>query len=187
MATSNDVLLYQSPEGQMQLEVHLQDETVWLTQAQMAELFGRDKSVISKHLRNIFQSGELEQESNMQKMHIAFSDKPVVYYNLDVIISVGYRVNSIKGTQFRKWATQVLRHYLVQGYALNERRLRESVRQLADLKRLVQLQGEIAASQELSADQSDALLRVLGDYARALDVLDQYDLSHPNVRVRCNF
>jgi hypothetical protein len=96
------------------------------------------------------------------------------HYNLDVIISVGYRVKSKRGTNFRQWATQVLRQYLVQGYALNEQRLRQSQRQLADLKRLVQLQAEVAANQELTADQSDALLRVLGDYARALDVLDQY-------------
>lgn len=178
----SDILLYQSPDGRTQVDVQLQNDSVWLTQAQMAELFGRERSVISKHLRNVFQSNELEEESNVQKMHIAFSDKPVAYYNLDVIISVGYRVNSVKGTQFRKWATQVLRQYLVQGYALNEKRLRESARQLADLKRLVQLQGEVAANQELTSDQSEALLRVLGDYARALDVLDQYD--HQRLRVR---
>ncbi|UOQ67460.1 virulence protein RhuM/Fic/DOC family protein [Hymenobacter volaticus] len=182
MSSTNDILLYQSPDGNTQLQVQLQDETVWLTQAQMAELFGRDRSVITKHLRNVFASEELDEKSNVQKMHIASSDKPVSYYNLDVIISIGYRVNSIKGTKFRQWATQVLRQYLVQGYALNEQRLRESSRQLADLKRLVQLQSEVAASQELTSDQSDALLRVLGDYARALDVLDQYD--HQRLRVR---
>jgi prophage maintenance system killer protein/prophage antirepressor-like protein len=182
MSSTNNILLYQASDGQTQLEVHLDHETVWLTQAQLAELFGRERSVITKHLRNIFQTGELDEESNVQKMHIAFSDKPVAYYNLDVIISVGYRVNSIKGTQFRKWATQVLRQYLVQGYALNEKRLQESARQLADLKRLVQLQGEVAANQELTSDESGALLRVLGDYARALDVLDQYD--HQRLRVR---
>jgi hypothetical protein len=102
-------------------------------------------------------------------------------YNLDVIISVGYRVKSPRGTNFRQWATQVLRQYLVQGYVLNETRLRESARQLADLKRLVQLQSEVATNQELTADQSQALLRVLGDNARALDVLDQYD--HQRLRV----
>ena len=182
MHSADNVLLYQAPDGQTQLEVQLDHETVWLTQAQMAELFGRERSVVTKHLRNIFQTGELDEESNVQKMHIASSDKPVRYYNLDVIISVGYRVNSIKGTNFRQWATNILRQYLVQGYALNEKRLRESARQLTDLKRLVQLQGEVAANQELTSDQSDALLRVLGDYARALDVLDQYD--HQRLRVR---
>ena len=176
-----DILLYQSPDGQIRLDVQLDHDTVWLTQAQMSELFARERSVVTKHLRNIFQTGELDEESNVQKMHIASSDRPVTLYNLDVIISVGYRVNSINGIRFRQWATQVLRQYLVQGFVLNGKRLRESARQLADLKRLVQLQAEVASSQELTADQSDALLRILGDYARALDVLDQYD--HQRLRV----
>ena len=141
MEPTPDILLYQSADGHARLEVHLQNETVWLTQAQMAELFGRERSVITKHLRTIFQTGELDEESNVQKMHIAFSDKPVTYYNLDVIISVGYRVNSRQGTQFRQWATQVLRQYLVQGFVLNEKRLRENARQLTELKRLLRLQG----------------------------------------------
>ena len=182
MNPSDNILLYQASDGQTQLEVQLDQETVWLTQAQMAQLFERDRSVITKHLRNIFQTGELAEESNVHFLHIAFSDKPTSYYNLDVIISVGYRVNSIKGTQFRQWATNVLRQYLVQGYALNEKRLRESARQLADLKRLVQLQAEVAANQELTSNESNALSRVLGDYARALDVLDQYDHQRLSVR-----
>lgn len=201
MNSTDNILLYQAPGGQTQLEVQLDHETVWLTQAQMAELFGRDQGVISRHLKNIFATGELQEETSVQKMHIALvtsgneSDdgfmqkmhktsggRPVSYYNLDAIISVGYRVNSIKGTQFRQWATNVLRQYLVQGYALNEKRLRESTRQLADLKRLVQLQAEVAANQELISNESNALLRVLGDYARALDVLDQYDHQRLSVR-----
>ncbi|WP_242478839.1 virulence RhuM family protein [Hymenobacter lapidiphilus] len=181
MDSSPGVLLYQSADGLTRLDVQLQQETVWLSQMQMAELFGRDQSVISRHLRNVFQTGELEEESNMQKMHIAFSDKPVAYYNLDVIISVGYRVNSRQGTQFRQWATRTLREFLVEGFVLNEQRLREDARQLRELKRLLALQGEIVANQELTPDQSTALLRVLSDYARALDVLDQYD--HQRLRV----
>ncbi|WP_170172732.1 virulence protein RhuM/Fic/DOC family protein [Hymenobacter rigui] len=181
MEPTPDILLYQSADGHARLEVHLQNETVWLTQAQMAELFGRERSVITKHLRTVFQTGELDEESNVQKMHIAFSDKPVTYYNLDVIISVGYRVNSRQGTQFRQWATQVLRQYLVQGFVLNEKRLRENVRQLTELKRLLRLQGELLENQELTPDQTTALLRVLSDYARALDVLDQYD--HQRLRI----
>ncbi|MCA8829666.1 virulence protein RhuM/Fic/DOC family protein [Hymenobacter pini] len=181
MEPTPDILLYQSADGHARLEVHLQNETVWLTQAQMAELFGRERSVITKHLRTVFQTGELDEESNVQKMHIAFSDKPVTYYNLDVIISVGYRVNSRQGTQFRQWATQVLRQYLVQGFVLNEKRLRENARQLTELKRLLRLQGELLENQELTPDQTTALLRVLSDYARALDVLDQYD--HQRLRI----
>ena len=179
-----DVLLYQSPDGAIRLDVQLEHETVWLTQAQMTELFSSTKQSISLHIRNIFREQELVEDTSVKESLTLLPDGrkyKTKSYNFDVIISVGYRVKSARGTQFRQWAAQVLRDFLVRGYALNERRLRESARQLADLKRLVQLQGEIAASQELSADQSDALLRILGDYARALDVLDQYD--HQRLRV----
>jgi hypothetical protein len=184
MSTTN-ILLYQAPNGQTQLEVQLDHETVWLTQAQMAELFAVSRPNATMHLRNVFKEGELDEISVSKESLLTAADGKqyrTKYYNLDVIISVGYRVKSLRGTHFRQWATGVLRQYLVQGYALNEKRLRESNRQLADLKRLVQLQGEVAVNQELTSDQSDALLRVLGDYARALDVLDQYD--HQRLRVR---
>jgi hypothetical protein len=182
--TSTNILLYQSPDGQIQLDVQLDHDTVWLTQAQMTELFNLSKKTISEHISNIFREEELSKAAVVRDSRTTAADGKTYrtnYYNLDVIISVGYRVKSKRGTSFRQWATQVLRQYLVQGYALNEKRLRESQRQLADLKRLVQLQAEVAASQELTADQSDALLRILGDYARALDVLDQYD--HQRLRV----
>ncbi|RSK43397.1 virulence protein RhuM/Fic/DOC family protein [Hymenobacter perfusus] len=198
MEPTQDILLYQSDDGRAQLEVQLQNETLWLTQAQMAELFGRERSVITKHLRTIFQTGELDEKTSVQKMHRSLFEptegdfegerkrkaeggRPADYYNLDVIISVGYRVNSKKGTQFRQWATQVLRQYLVQGFALNEKRLREDARQLTELKQLLRLQGELLENQELTPDQTTALLRVLSDYARALDVLDQYD--HQRLRI----
>lgn len=182
-----DIILYQSADGQTRLDVHLKNETIWLTQAQMAELFDKDSDTVGLHIRNIFRSGELEAEPTTEEYSVVRQEgkrqvvRRVKHYNLDVIISVGYRVNSRKGTQFRQWATQVLRQYLVQGYALNEQRLREDARQLADLKRLLQLQGEIADSQELTPTQTTALLRVLSDYARALDVLDQYD--HQRLRI----
>jgi prophage maintenance system killer protein len=182
--TPSDVLLYQSPDGQIQLDVQLDHNTVWLSQSQMSELFSTTKQNVSLHVRNLFKEGELVEESVVKESLTTAADGKAYrtnYYNLDVIISVGYRVKSKRGTSFRQWTTRVLRQYLVQGYALNEKRLRESQRQLADLKRLVQLQAEVAASQELTADQSDALLRILGDYARALDVLDQYD--HQRLRV----
>ena len=156
--------------------MQLDHDTVWLTQSQMVELFSTTKQNISLHVRNVFRKGELSEETTVKESLTVIPDGrqyTVKYYNLDVIISVGYRVKSKRSTSFRQWATHVLRQYLVQGYALNEKRLRESQRQLVDLKRLVQLQAEVAASQELTADQSDALLRILGDYARALDVLDQ--------------
>lgn len=106
---SDKVAIYKSADGKASLEVRLEQETVWLRQKQMAELFGRERSVITRHINNVFHDGELEKKSNVQNMHIANSDKPVAFYNLDVIISVGYRVKSQRGTQFRKWATQVLR------------------------------------------------------------------------------
>jgi len=117
----NEIVLYRPNELAEHIEVRLDEETVWLSQEQLAHLFQRDQSVISRHIRNVFKEGELAEESNMQKMHIPISDKPVAFYNLDVIISVGYRVKSKQGTQFRIWATRVLKDYLLKGYAINNR------------------------------------------------------------------
>ena len=117
----NEIILYQADELPERIEVRVGEETVWLNQDQLSTLFQRDQSVISRHIRNFFKEGELDEKSNMQKMHIANSDKPVVYYNLDVIISIGYRVKSKQGTQLRIWATNVLREYLTKGYAINNR------------------------------------------------------------------
>lgn len=122
----NQILMYQTEDGQTKIEVNMDDETVWLTQAQMAELFQRDRSVISKHIKNIFNEGELDEKSNVQNLHIAFSDKPVTLYNLNVIISVGYRVKSHRGTQFRIWATEKLREYIIKGFAMNDELLKKS-------------------------------------------------------------
>ncbi|MBE0501570.1 MAG: virulence RhuM family protein [Desulfuromonadales bacterium] len=129
---SNKIAIYQTADGQTALEVHLEQETVWLSQLQMTELFERERSVITKHINNIFREGELDKKSNVQNMHIAGSDRPVTFYNLDVVISVGYRVKSQRGVQFRRWATQVLRDHLVQGYTLNEKRLAEQTQKFAD-------------------------------------------------------
>jgi hypothetical protein len=118
---NNEIILYRPNELDEHIEVRFKEDTVWLSQEQLNQLFKRDQSVISRHIRNIFKEGELDEKSNMQKMHIPNSDKPVAFYNLDVIISVGYRVKSIQGTQFRIWATNVLRDYLLKGYALNQR------------------------------------------------------------------
>ncbi|MDZ7786274.1 MAG: virulence RhuM family protein [Candidatus Saccharibacteria bacterium] len=120
----SDFLLYTTPDGSVKIEVFFENETVWLTQAKMSELFNVDRTVITKHIANIFESGELEESSNVQKLHVANSTKPVSYYNLDVIISVGYRVNSIQATQFRIWATKTLRNFIIKGFALDEDRLK---------------------------------------------------------------
>ena len=117
MENKGEIVLYQ-PDEVVKLEVRLENETVWLTQAQMAELFQRERTVITKHINNVFKEKELEEKSNVHFLHIANSDKPVKYYSLDVIISVGYRVKSQRGTQFRQWANKILKAYLLQGYAV---------------------------------------------------------------------
>jgi hypothetical protein len=116
--------MYQTEDGKTKIEVEFENDTVWLTQAQMAELFQRDRTVITKHIKNIFEEGELQEKSNVQNLHIANSDKPVSYYSLDVIISVGYRVKSIRGTQFRIWATERLKEYLIKGFTMDDERLK---------------------------------------------------------------
>src|SRR3989338_2239998 len=120
----NQIIIYQSEDGKARLDVRVEGETVWLTQDQMAVLFERDQSVISRHIKNVFGEGELDQKSNMQNMHNAISDKPVVLYSLDLIISVGYRVKSLRGTQFRIWATARLREYIVKGFTIDSDRLK---------------------------------------------------------------
>jgi len=167
--SKGQVILYQD-----RLEVRLEKETVWLTQKQMAELFDVERSVITKHLLNIFDSKELNKKSNVQKMHIPYSDKPITFYNLDVIISVGYRVNSMRGTQFRIWATNVLRKHLVNGYTLNEKRLKSAEHKYHELQRSLKLLGNVMALEGVS-DQTKGLIQVISEYSRALELLDDFD------------
>lgn len=123
---NNQIIIYQTEDGLTKIDVTLENETVWLNQDQMAELFQRDRTVITKHIGNIFREGELDEKSNVQFLHVANSDKPVKYYNLDVIISVGYRVKSLRGTQFRIWANSILKEYLIKGFAMNDDLLKTS-------------------------------------------------------------
>jgi hypothetical protein len=173
-----DVEIYVADDGQTLLEVELADETVWLSLNQMVNLFDRDKSVISRHLRNIFQTGELMKDSVVAKNATTAADGKIYqvdYYNLDAIISVGYRVNSKRGTQFRQWATRTLRDHLVKGYTLNEQRLREQTEKLTEMGRSVDLLTRTLANQELVNDTGKEVLRVIGDYAYALTTLDRFD------------
>jgi prophage maintenance system killer protein len=170
-----DVVLFQAEDGKTRLEVQLDRETVWLNQAQMVTLFERDVSVVSRHIRNVFAEGELTEKSNLQKMQIANSDRPVVFYSLDVIISVGYRVKSQRGTQFRQWATRVLRDHIVKGYTVNEQRLREEQTKLREMRQTVVLLARTLANQELVTETGRDVLRVINDYAYALATLDRYD------------
>jgi len=123
---NTEIIIYQTDDGRTKINVRMENETVWLTQADMAELFGRDRSVIGRHISNVFEEGEVAQESNVHFLHNANSDKPVAFYSLDVIISVGYRVKSVRGVQFRRWATGVLREYLIKGFAMNDDLLKKA-------------------------------------------------------------
>lgn len=123
---SSEIILYQTEDGQTKIQTRLENETVWLSQEQISELFQRDRSVITKHINNVFKDGELDEESNVQILHISGSDRPVKFYNLDVIISVGYRVKSHRGVQFRKWATALIKEYIVKGFTMNDELLKEA-------------------------------------------------------------
>ena len=123
---NTELIIYQTEDGRTKIDVYFQSDNAWLNKAQMAELFQRDRSVISRHVRNVFDEGELDEKSNVQKMHIANADKPVEFYSLDVIISVGYRVKSLRGTQFRIWASSILREYLIKGFAINDELLKQA-------------------------------------------------------------
>jgi prophage maintenance system killer protein len=175
MTFIDQITIYQTNDGTTSIEVKLENETIWLNQAQITNLFKRDRTVITKHINNIFKEKELEEKSNVQKMHIANSDRPVNFYSLDVIISVGYRVKSLEGTKFRIWANKILKEYLVKGYSLNEMRLREQNEQLNSLKNTVNLLSTILENKSLNTDEATGLLRVVTDYAYALDILDKYD------------
>jgi prophage maintenance system killer protein len=176
MNKSNEqIAIYQTEDGQVQLEVALEQDTVWLSQAQMVELFGRDQSVVSRHIRNAIAEGEVVEKSNMQKMHIANSDRPVAFYDLDVVISVGYRIKSERGVQFRRWATNILRQHLVQGYTLNQQRLETQQEKMDELRQAIALSARLIHNKNLSPDESRGILTILEKYSHALTVLDDYD------------
>ena len=172
MSQDSQITLYQTVDGKVELEVRMEQDSVWLRQEQMSDLFGRERSVITKHLRNIFFEGELEEKSNVQNLHIASSDKPVKFYSLDVIISVGYRVKSIEGTQFRIWATQRLREYQVQGYTLNQTRFDQNA---AELQQALALIRKAAHSPELSAEAGSGLVEIVSRYTQTFLWLQRYD------------
>ena len=172
------IVIYQTEDGQTSLEVNLVKDTVWLSLNHMVALFERDKSVISRHIRNIFREGELDKRSVVAKYATTASDGKtyqVEYFNLDVIISVGYRVKSQRGTQFRIWANKILKDYLVTGYALNEKILQSQVEQYEALKQSIKLIDTIIDRNLLSTSESEGLLRVISDFSYALDTLDRYD------------
>ena len=172
--TLNDkIIIYQSEDGKTQLDVKLEGETVWLSTKQMAELFDKEESNIRRHVNNVFKEAELTRENNVHFLHVNGIKKPVPYYTLDVIISVGYRVHSQRGVRFRQWANSVLKQYLVKGYAINEN-IRKH--QIAELRQLIQVLGRTIQQQPTkTTDESNALFDVVVDYTYALDTLDNYD------------
>ena len=162
MSNNNQLVLFNSSDGKISVPVIIENDTVWLTQNQIMQLFERDQSVISRHISNTFKE-ELNKESNMHFLHIPNSDRPVAFYSLDVIISVGYRVKSKRGVEFRRWANSVLKQYILQGYAVNEQRLKQLGSTVKLLKRV---------KNDLDAEQ---VLTVIERYSSALDLLDDYD------------
>ncbi len=181
----DQIVIYQTEDGQTQIDVRLENETVWLTQAQMAELFQTDRTSIVRHINNIYKVEELDKESTCAKIaQVQIEGKRTVkrnipYFNLDMIISVGYRVNSKRGVKFRQWANRVLKDYLVKGYAVNERIRHE---QIGELRQLVGMLGRTIQNQPvISTDETTALFEVVTDYTYALDTLDNYDYERLSI------
>lgn len=170
---NNSIEIYHSQDGSVQLNVKLENETVWLSANQMAMLVDRDAKTIRKHINNVFADGELAKESNTHFLRVANSDKPVPFYNLDVIISVGYRVKSRQGVQFRQWATSVLKQYLIKGYVVNQQIKLDRYNDLKDVVRL--MSRSIVLQDNVTTDEYSGLFNVISDYVYALDTLDQYD------------
>ena len=182
---NDKIIIYQSEDGKTQLDVKLEGETVWLTQAQMVELFQTSKQNVSLHINNIYKEGELGKEATVKDYLTVQSEgartihRRVKYYNLDMIISVGYRVNTKRGIRFRQWANSVLKQYLVKGYAINENIRKQ---QIAELRQLVQVVGRTIQQQPVkSTDESNALFDVVVDYTYALDTLDDYDYQRLHI------
>lgn len=184
MDLNDKIVIYQTADGQMSIDVKLENDTVWLSANQMAILFDRDEKTIRKHINNVFSEGELEKENNTHFLRVDGVKQPVAFYSLDVIISVGYRVKSQRGTQFRIWANKVLKEYLIKGYAVNKTLTEQHY---TELKQLVNVLGRTVKAQEaLTSDDALNLVEVVADYAYALDTLDKYDYQQLAVEQTTN-
>ena len=184
MDLNDKIVIYQTADGQTSIDVKLENDTVWLSANQMAILFDRDEKTIRKHINNVFSEGELEKENNTHFLRVDGVKQPVAFYSLDVIISVGYRVKSQRGTQFRIWANKVLKEYLIKGYAVNKTLTEQ---RYTELKQLVNVLGRTVKAQEtLTSDDALNLVEVVADYAYALDTLDKYDYQQLAVEQTTN-
>jgi len=169
-----EIIIYKTPKNEVELTVHLENETVWLRQDEIAKLYGKERSVVTKHINKIFKDKEIDQKSNVHFLHIPGSDKPITFYGLDVILAVGYRTNSPRAIHFRRWATNVLKNYLLKGYAVNEKYLLETKNKLNDLQGIITFLQE-KSKHELLAGQEQEILSLLADYSKTLTLLEQYD------------
>lgn len=184
MDLNDKIVIYQTADGQTSIDVKLENDTVWLSANQMAILFDRDEKTIRKHINNVFSEGELEKENNTHFLRVDGVKQPVAFYSLDVIISVGYRVKSQRGTQFRIWANKVLKEYLIKGYAVNKALTEQHY---TEIKQLVNVLGRTVKAQEaLTSDDALNLVEVVADYAYALDTLDKYDYQQLAVEQTTN-
>lgn len=184
MELNDKIVIYRTADGQTSINVKLEDETVWLSANQMANLFDRDEKTIRKHINNVFSEGELEKENNTHFLRVDGVKQPVAFYSLDVIISVGYRVKSQRGIQFRIWANKVLKEYLVKGYVVNKVLTEQ---RYTELKQLVTVLGRTVKTQEaLTSEDALNLVEVVSDYAYALDTLDRYDYQQLAVEQTTN-
>ncbi|MDQ3022414.1 MAG: virulence protein RhuM/Fic/DOC family protein [Bacteroidota bacterium] len=181
MDNKGEIIIYETPKGEFQIQVKLKHESLWLSQRIMAQLFGKDTDTIGMHIKNIYSEGELDEKATTEFFSVVQKEgqrkikRNVKFYNLDVIISVGYRVNSKRGTQFRIWANKILKDYLIKGYAINETRLKEATQQFSDLKKTVKLLENVIERKTLTSDETSGLLKVITNYTHALDLLDRFD------------
>ena len=167
----SDIIIYE--DGNVELKATVESESIWLRQNEIAALFGKDRTVITRHINNILKDNEVDEKSNVQKMHIANSDKPVKFYSLDIILAVGYRTNSSKAIKFRQWATKVLKDYIIKGYALNQKRLQEQ--KLQELEKTINLIKQSMSQKELSADEAKGFVEIVSNYAKSWALLQGYD------------
>ena len=175
-----EIIIYRAEDNTVQLDVRMENETVWLSTSQMAALFNKEESNIRRHILNVFRDEEVSRDNNVHFLHVNGVKKPVPYYSLDVVLSIGYRVNSKRAIAFRQWSTKILKEFIIKGYAINEKLRRE---QLSDLRQLVQIVGRTVQSKAVeSADETQAIFDVVLDYTYALDTLDNYDYERLTVK-----
>jgi prophage maintenance system killer protein len=178
---NSQIIIYEKSDGQTSIDVTLENETLWLSQRLMAELFDKDTDTIGVHIKNIYAEGELDEKSTSEKSSVVQQEgkrkvkRDVIHYNLELILSVGYRVSSKRGTQFRIWANKILKEYLIKGYSINENRLKKQEQQFNALKQMIRLLDNVFENNHLTNDEAIGLLKVITDYSYALDNLDKYD------------